>query len=594
MTVNPLDVSDFFTEQFLTNALGLPTHSLYKGNPEPIQQVFNSWFVNVIGDQIPDNLVRAKVGYLTGALTLVIPRRNDGPVLDIDGNSGLSLAYTGFRDTHELTMFRKLDLASNLEEFTEALQYFDIGVQNVYWASVTGDIAWFTTSEKPMREDLAKFTIDGLPPWFIRDGTGAAANEWLPVMNPQPNQALDFEMLPFDEMPHMINPAKGYVTNANNDPVGVTLDNVPYNQVRPNGNGLYYLNSHYAAYRMGRVDREVRKLIDAGTKITPDDFKRIQANVNLLDAELVLPTLLGIMSQVPVPTTSPIAQALNVLSTWDYSANTGIAEGWDAGDDLDYAVAPDSAEVRNSAAATVWAMWRSMLVQNTIMATLKAYGLGDYLPPSGLAYDAFKYHLENYPTKQGKGASGINFFSQGLAQTVAGSLQMALDRLASDEFAPAFGNSTNVMDYAWGKLHRIVFNHTLNADPFDIPNGGGFTDLAPDLPGLARQGGYEAVDASSHSATANTLNGFMFGHGPSRRFVGDMGPLDVDAQQTIPGGQSGVFYSPNYSSQLPLWLTNSYHDMALSDAEAAAVAVSTMTFGPVTQASASAVENNNE
>jgi hypothetical protein len=55
-----------------------------------------------------------------------------------------------------------------------------------------------------------------------------------------------------------------------------------------------------------------------------------------------------------------------------------------------------------------------------------------------------------------------------------------------------------------------------------------------------------------------------------------------------------VFYSPNYSSQLPLWLTNSYHDMAMSDGEAAAVAVSTMTFGPVTQASVSAVENNNE
>jgi penicillin amidase len=150
------------------------------------------------------------------------------------------------------------------------------------------------------------------------------------------------------------------------------------------------------------------------------------------------------------------------------------------------------------------------------------------------------------------------------------------------------------MGYAWGKLHRIVFNHTLNSDPFDIPNGGGFTDLAVDLPGLARQGGYEAVDASSHSATADTLNGFMFGHGPSRRFVGDMDPLGVNAQEVIPGGQSGVYYSPDYSSQLPLWLTNSYHDMALSDAEASAVAVSTMTFGPVTQASVSAVENNNE
>jgi len=593
-TNNPLDVTDFFTEEFLTNALGLPTHTLYKGNPEPIQQVFNSWFVNVVGDEIPDNLVRADVGYLSGALTLVIPRRNDGPVLSIDGNTGISLAYTGLRDTHELTMFHKVNLASSVEEAGEALQYFDVGSQNWVFADVDGNIAWFTSAEKPMREDLASFTIDGLPPWLLRDGTGAAANEWLPVMNPQPNQALDFEILPADEMPHMVNPAKGYITNANNDPVGTTLDNVPYNEVRPNGNGLYYLNAGYSAYRMGRVDREVRKLVDSGTPITPDDFKRIQANVNLLDAELVLPTVLGIMSQVPVPPNSPMAQALDVLSTWDYSAHTGITEGWDAGDDPLYPSPPDNDEMRNSAAATVWAMWRSMLVQNTINATLTAYGLGDYLPPSGLAYDAFKYHLEHYPTNQGVGASGINFFSQGLAETVAGSLQMALERLASDEFAPAFANSTNVMDYAWGKLHRIVFNHTFNEDPFNIPNGGGFSDLAPDLPGLSRQGGYEAVDASSHSATADTLNGFMFGHGPSRRFVGDMSPMGVEAQEAIPGGQSGVYYSPNYSSQLPLWLTNSYHDMALSDAEAAAVAVSTMTFGPVTQAAATEKENNNE
>ena len=258
MTVNPLDITDFYNEEFLTNALALPTHTLYKGNPEPMQQVFNSWFVNVIGDGVPDNMVRANVGYTEGGITLVIPRRNDGPVLSIDGNSGLSMAYTGFRDTHELTMFRKLDLASNMDEFVDALQYFDIGVQNVYRADVDGNIAWFTTSEKPLREDLANFTIDGLPPWFIRDGTGAAANEWLPVMNPQPQQALDFEMLPFEEMPHMVNPAKGFVTNANNDPVGTTLDNVPYNEVRPGGNGLYYLGSHYAAYRMGRVDREIK------------------------------------------------------------------------------------------------------------------------------------------------------------------------------------------------------------------------------------------------------------------------------------------------------------------------------------------------
>jgi penicillin amidase len=204
MTVNPLDVTDIFSEQLLTNALGAPTHTIYKGIPEPVTEVYNSWYVNVVGDGVPNNLVRANIGISEGAITWVVPRRNDGPLLQPSGNSALSMMYTGFRDTHEFTSFIGMNNADNMDEFVAALQYFDIAIQNVYYADIMGNIAWFTTSEKPLREDLANFTVEGLPPRFIRDGTGAAANEWLPVMNPQPNQALDYEILPFDEMPHIM------------------------------------------------------------------------------------------------------------------------------------------------------------------------------------------------------------------------------------------------------------------------------------------------------------------------------------------------------------------------------------------------------
>ena len=65
------------------------------------------------------------------------------------------------------------------------------------------------------------------------------------------------------------------------------------------------------------------------------------------------------------------------------------------------AVPPDMTEKRNSAAATVFALWRSMLVRNTIDATLTAVGLGDYLPGSRSAQNAFSYHLLNYGTNGG-------------------------------------------------------------------------------------------------------------------------------------------------------------------------------------------------
>ncbi len=580
-TKHPMDVTDVFQDEVLLNALGLPTHTVHNGVPEPLKLIFQSFFVNVIGDATPDSIIRANVGYDQGVITWVSPRRNNGPLLDFSGSSALFVQYTGWGPTTDMKFILEMDRARNMDEFKAALQYFDVGSQNWIYGDVEGNIGYFSSAEKPLRADLAAGTVDGgVPPWIIRDGTGALNHEWLPVMNPQPAQSIPFEMLPYDEMPQVVNPPWGYIANANNDPIGTTLDNNPLNQLRPGGNGIYYLNPGYADYRMGRVDRVLKALVESGVPVTAQDMMDLQANVQLLDAELTLPTLLAQFNGVELPPGSPMAQALDVLSTWDYSSPTGLAEGWDAGDDPEMAVEPDDVEVRNSAAASVFAVWRSMLVRNTIDATLTAVGLGGNLPGSTSTQRAFTHHLLNYGSNGGFGASGLNFFSQGLASTVQGSLQQALDLLASDEFAPAFANSTDVMDYRWGKLHRIVFAHPLGVDPLNVPNGGGFMDLGPNLPGLARQGGFQAVDASSHSARANTLNGFMFASGPNRRFVGEMTPDGVVGYETIPGGQSGVFFHPNYSSQLPLWLTNSYHELALGEADGEATAVITHTFSP--------------
>ncbi len=89
-------------------------------------------------------------------------------------------------------------------------------------------------------------------------------------------------------MPQTVNPDWGYIANANNDPIGTTLDNNPLNQLRPGGNGIYYLNPGYADYRQGRVDRVLKELVESGEPVTAQDMKDLQANVDLLDAELTL------------------------------------------------------------------------------------------------------------------------------------------------------------------------------------------------------------------------------------------------------------------------------------------------------------------
>jgi penicillin amidase len=402
------------------------------------------------------------------------------------------------------------------------------------------------------------------------------------VQNPQPKQALAFEILPFGEMPQVINPETGYIINANNDPVGTLLDNDPLNQVRPGG-GLFYMSPGYAdGLRAGRIGRLFEEALAGGQKLNTEDMERFQANNQLLDAELVVPFVAAAFANASDPgapaelqalANDPgVAEAVTRLSAWDFSTPTGIPKGYDPGDDPDNLPAPSAAEIAASVAGTIWGVYRGQLTRDVVDQTLSGLGLGSFLPGSSLAYKAVKHLLETWDSSQGFGASGVDFFSgpEGLTREQARdwilleNLRKALDLLASDEFGPAFSNSTDQDDYRWGSLHRIVFDHPLGG-PFNIPPAGGYSDLSPKLVGISRSGGYGAVDASSHSARADGLNEFMFGSGPARRFVGVLDPTGIDAEQIIPGGESGVLGSPHYASQLGRWLTNGYHPLLLTE-----------------------------
>lgn len=598
LTTNPLDVTDAYAERFVLNSYGLPTHTIYQGTAEPVLWVFQSYFANTVGDGVVDNLSRNNsIGYTNGGITILVPRRNNGPVLSITGNTGISVAYTGWGATQELEAFSRMNRATDLESFRAALQYFDVGSQNFAYADKQGNIAYFATAEAPIREDLQNNTVTGVPPYLIRNGQGG--NEWLPRTNTYPAQALPYEVLSPAEMPQSVNPARGYIANANNDPVGNTLDNSVVNEQRPGG-GIYYLAPGYSSYRQGRIDRELQRLITRGG-ITIEDMQQLQANTQFLDAELVLPHLLdayernaasGSSCAASLARDTRLMDAIELLADWDYSAPTGIREGYDRGDNPFALTEPSEAEARASAAATVWSVFRGQLVRTVIDGTLGRVGLANFTPGNNEAYVAVKRLLDTFDARQGRGASGLDFF-QNVPASAAGaspsdrrdcvllsSLKSGLDLLASDAFAPAFANSGNVLDYRWGKLHRIVFDHPLGG-PFNLPgsNPYPFQNLSPQLPGVARPGGYEVVDASGHSVRANSVNGFMFGSGPVRRFIGEMTDPPT-LLQIMPGGQDGKIGGPGYISQLPRWLVNAYKPLVLDPAASQASEVARIEFAP--------------
>ena len=161
-----------------------------------------------------------------------MPRRNNGPIVQLDLASGtaISVQYTGFSATREIDAIWTWNHARDLADFRRGLQWFDSGTQNFAYADVQGNIAYFATAEVPVREDL-----QATPSWACHPGSSAmdgrqrvaagvasAARAGDPLRDParRRNAASDQS-------------AAGWFVNANNDPAGTVLDNDPLNSCAP-------------------------------------------------------------------------------------------------------------------------------------------------------------------------------------------------------------------------------------------------------------------------------------------------------------------------------------------------------------------------
>jgi penicillin amidase len=428
---------------------------------------------------------------------------------------------------------------------------------------------------------------------LIRDGTHKLKHEWLPVENPQPGQPIGFQTLPFDEMPHVINPKQGFIVNANNDPVGTITDNDPLNQYRKGG-GVYYLNSSYPlVVRAKRIVQLLQEKLSKREKLSLDDMMRFQADNRLPEAETFMPYILKAFDNARLQNAHPalaalaanpgVAEAVSRFRQWDFSSPTGISHNKQGSNGLENQPDLSVKEIQSSICATIYSVWRSRILNNTIDATLRRLELGAI--PTGIA--ALRHLLDSFETNHGKGASGVNFFHTNEATSpeiardtiILKSLQDALNDLASDSFAPAFRKSANQNDYRWGLLHRVRFNHRLGKR-FNLPEAAGFTHVSPELPGIAVPGGFESLEVIGHGPRVTSVNSFMSGSGQACRFVSEMKPRGPNAFMIIPGGESGDVRSQFYANMMKSWLTHQYHPMRLTRKQASGNVLSIQIFQP--------------
>ncbi len=599
-TVNPLDETDMYQESVIERDGQL--FSNYQGKLEPLVAIKESYKVNKLGDGQPDNLEDAPK-----TTTYIIPRH--GPVASLDLKSGqaVTIQYTGFYATQEIRTFRLWDRAQNLDQFKEGVKYFDVGSQDWGYADIEGNIAFFTGAEAPLREDLERGAVAlGLPPFFVRDGSGTAGHEWVALQGqPEEGHSIPFAILPMSEMPQTINPPSGFIVSANNDPVGVTVDNDPLNQKRPGSNAIYYLDWNYdIGFRAGRITELTKQKIAKGEKFSPEDMMRIQSDtVSLIGRRATgyLLTALKNARSADAPDElkallrdGRIADAIEqYLAKWSFATPTGIPEGFDENDSVSTdgksfsLTAPSASEITDSVATTIFNVWLSVFIRRVIDDTLDRLDKTMSKPGGFFAVKAIINLLERFPRKQGKGESGIDFFDvpdlflaseEERDWLILRSLQESLDLLKGDAFARAYNKSERLSDYRWGKIHRIIFRNALHpqTNKFSVPPA---VYAQPEYAdGLPVDGTLAAVDVANYNVKGTKAEDFGFSRGPSQRHIVELNPNGVRAWNALPTGNSGVVNTQHFGDLLAYWLVNDYYPVLFTDEEIKANAESEQEF----------------
>ncbi|MFZ1731544.1 MAG: penicillin acylase family protein [Bacteroidota bacterium] len=184
-------------------------------------------------------------------------------------------------DATTITGLLKMMSARNWPEFVKGVELYQSPGVHLIYADTKKTIAYYTMARVPLRVHNA-----GIP--FL----GANGDEeWQGVV-------------PFDEMPRMLNPVAGYISTANNAPVGSWY---PYAV----GGGL---GDNARSWRL-------RELMEETDIFSPDDFLNVHRDmVEPIARDFVRYAIMAVDED---PTAEADAKAAaDSLRSWDYTQNT--------------------------------------------------------------------------------------------------------------------------------------------------------------------------------------------------------------------------------------------------------------------------------
>ncbi|GAA5437811.1 penicillin acylase family protein [Deinococcus aquaticus] len=228
-------------------------------------------------------------------VTLTVRSSAHGPIISDAGartvGPRVALKWTALQggDT-TMDAFLGLNYAQNWADFTGALRSYVAPSQNFVYADVDGNTGHYAPGRVPIRSGW-----DGSLPV-----SGDGSREWQ-------------GFIPFEQLPHTLNPADGLVVTANNQVV-------PGPGSRALGNDRNWAEPYRA--------QRITDLLSAAGKLTVPDVQRVQLDTtSLVWADLRGPLL------ATRPGSDRARQALEQLRAWDGNETTGsvpatLFEAW--------------------------------------------------------------------------------------------------------------------------------------------------------------------------------------------------------------------------------------------------------------------------
>lgn len=610
------DITDWYSEQLQLGSDGLPSATRFQGTWEPVVAHIETHAIADVPLLGSEGRTYTWSRYTTfdgrwiaeiegTAASLGTPGAVDfpgGAVIpgDVDGDgvvSAISFDYTAFSDGNMLNAVDRFGHAESVEDFRDATRYLVAFSQNMGVADRSGSVLYTGYQAVPCRGYLPRGEdgrwIPGADPMFLLDGTTYGGFEIPVTSDGMVDESFASDpyscVVPWADYPTTIDPAQGYVVNANNDPGSITLDNDLWDEP-------WYIGGPWVeGWRAHRIAERLDEHVGAGTadiagmaavqadqksalgnQFGPHLVEAIQAARVAHEAGATEGTE-GRMAAVYAADAAAFDEVEQRVAAW--LARGGVAE---SGVQTFYH-SPTADQIEDSVATMLFNAWLGNWADGVLGdealpgvwwgggTTGRVRALTRFLEGRGAdnPLDLASWNVET--------GESIFFDDQGTPDVVETSDEIAIVAMTgalaflrsgpdADDRGSGFGTD-DIAQYKWGLRHWARFESVLAdfvdsdefsflTDPFEIStavlplSGEAGTE---DFEWFPRPGDNLSVDA----ANSGWGTDFTHGSGPVFRMVVALYPDGrVEGQNVIPGGQSSLIDSPYFADQTALWLGN--------------------------------------